>query len=84
LPTEFPGSRDGKIAECQDVEETKGDSRARRKFSRMYHNETKRVNRCPSGPVGDGICIWKMKVYPYGSLKTKEIEKGLAKILCYP
>ena len=71
-------------ARCLNVLETKGDSHVPRNPSKMHVNETNRVNSSLDGQTHHGKCIHKMKVYPYGLLKKKEIENGLAKIHSYP
>ena len=71
-------------AEVLNVIETKGDSRGRRKSSKMHVNEIKRVNSNMGDRVHHGESMWKMKVYPFGLLKTKETINGFAKIRSYP
>jgi len=71
-------------ARCLNVSETKGDSHALEKSSKMHVNETKRVNSSLVGQVHPGRSIRKMKAYPYGLLKTKEKRNGSAEIHSYP
>ncbi len=71
-------------ARCLNVPETKGDSHVPGKPSNIHVDETKTVNSSLGGLAHPGKYIHKMKVYPHGLLKTKEIKNGLAKIHSYP
>jgi hypothetical protein len=78
------GRRYEKTAEPHDVPETKGDSRGSRKLPKTYTIEIKGLVKRPVGRVRPGKSICKMKVYPYGLLKTKGIKNDVAKIRSYP
>jgi hypothetical protein len=60
-------------AECQNVLETEGDSGEKRRSSKSYAIEIKRVNSNVDGPIGHRKSIRKMKVLSRMSLKTRKI-----------